>query len=129
MLPPCIALSLRPKVGRFLHCKVCADTLGVDDLSIANYQKVKERLASAPLPQCIFERCAIPPGPLPVLRACMPLIWDERCDTKASLSVCLGFCVQLHDEQHAMTLLPRLCSGWSRLQPIHSFEFLHGRSN
>ena len=48
VLPPCIALSLRPKVGRFLHCRICADTLRADDLSIANYKKVKEQLASAP---------------------------------------------------------------------------------
>ena len=69
VLPPCIALSLRPKVGRFLHCKVCADTLGVDDLSIANYQKVKERLASAPLPRNRLQNCAI-------LSSCAPCAAD-----------------------------------------------------
>ena len=47
MLPPCIALSLRPKVGRFLHMRICTDTLALDDLSISQYQRFKERLAGA----------------------------------------------------------------------------------
>lgn len=47
VVQPCIALSLRPTVGRFLHCQICADSLGIDDLSISEYQKFKERLAGA----------------------------------------------------------------------------------
>lgn len=49
VVPPCLALSLRPTVGRFLHCQICLDSLAVTDLSISEYLKFKERLASAPL--------------------------------------------------------------------------------
>lgn len=48
VVPPCLALSLRPTVGRFLHCQICLDSLAVTDLSISEYLKFKERLASAP---------------------------------------------------------------------------------
>ena len=48
VVPPCLALSLRPTVGRFLHCQICLDSLAVTDLSISEYLKFKERLSSAP---------------------------------------------------------------------------------
>lgn len=40
---PCVALALRPAVGRWVHVRVCLATLRVDELTVSDYCGMKEK--------------------------------------------------------------------------------------
>ena len=42
----CVAFALRPTVGRYFYCRICVGSMQVDDLTVSEYLRFKEKLAS-----------------------------------------------------------------------------------
>lgn len=42
----CVAFSLRQTVGKYFHCRICVGSMQVDDLTVSEYLRFKEKLVS-----------------------------------------------------------------------------------
>jgi len=79
----CVALALRPSLGRFFHCRICVGSMQVEDLTISEYLQFKEKLSSE-----MPDPCSLPSACPCKSKSPCKLLCVDNC--QRSLLVCIA---------------------------------------